>query len=168
MPKAILIPCSPVQSCRQLELPDEPGHLSRLTELVGGDPEEARYDPDVVVYVDDTGAVKQRARNERATRYALAQSEAARRRGVDPGTPVSDLPYSLYGDAVLVGQGADGELTDIPDRFLNPDYLGWNFEPTPFDSPLPPRASPPGAAPGRAGRPPARPAARTSHPRGTR
>lgn len=171
MPKAILIPCSPLQSCQQVELPDEPDHLGRLAELVGGDPEEARYDRDAAVYVDDNGIAMQRARNERATLYALAQSEAARQDGVDPETPMSGLPYSLHGDAVLVGRGADGGLTDVPDRFLDPGYLGWSFEPTPFDFPLPPRASPPGPAAGRAapiGRSLARFTARASRPRGAR
>lgn len=86
MPKAILVPCSPLQSCRQVDLPDWPYHLGRLAELVGGDPERARYDLDATVYVDTNGLSMRRARNERATRYALAQSGAARQRGVDPGT----------------------------------------------------------------------------------
>jgi hypothetical protein len=146
MLKAILIPCSPLQSCQQIELPDEPNHLGRLAELVGGDPEEARYDLDAAVYVDENGLSVHRARNERATRYALAQSGAARQRGVDPGTPMSLLPYFLYGDVVLVGRGAEGELTDVPNRFLHPDYLGWSFAPTPFDYPLPPQISPAGPA----------------------
>ena len=142
MSKAILIPCSPLQSCRQIELPDEPRHLGRLAELLGGDPEAAHYDANAVVYVDENGRAMSRARNELATRYALAQSEAARQRGVDPGTPMSELPYFLYGDAVLVGRDADGNLTDVPARFLDPGYLGWSFTPTPFDQ-LP--ADPPGA-----------------------
>jgi hypothetical protein len=171
MPKAILIPCSPLQSCQHVELPDAPDHLGYLAELVGGEPEEARYDPDASLYVDDNGIAVQRARNERATRYALAQSEAARQHGVDPGTPMRELPYALHGDAVLVGRGADGELTDVPDRFLDPGYLNWDFEPTPFDSPLPPRVSPPGPAAGpasRAGRSLARFTTRATRPRGTR
>jgi hypothetical protein len=114
MLKAILIPCSPLQSCQQIELPEEPNHLGRLAELLGGDPQEAHYDLDAAVYVDDNGRSMNWARNERATRYALAQSEAARQRGVDPATPMSELPYSLYGDAVLVGRAADGELTGVP------------------------------------------------------
>lgn len=28
--------------------------------------------------------------------------------------------------------------TGIAERFLDPGYLGWSFEPTPFDLPLPP------------------------------
>jgi hypothetical protein len=139
--------------------------------LLGGDPEQARYDLDAAVYVDENGLSLHRARNERATRYALAQSGAARQRGVDPGTPLSGLPYFLHGDAVLVGQGAGGELTDVPERFLDPGYLGWSFDPTPFDQPLPPQASPPGPAPGpgsRIGRPLGWLAARASRPRGAR
>ena len=152
MPKAILIPCSPLQSCQQIDLPDEPYHLGRLTELVGGDPEKARYDLDAAVYVDANGLSMRRARNERATRYALAQSEGARQRGVDPGTPMSELPYSLYGDVVLVGQTADAELGDVPERFLDPVYLGWSFEPTPFDRPPLDQTDPPGPAAELAGR----------------
>lgn len=172
MPKAILIPCSPLQSCRQIELPDDPdSQFTLLGEIIGGDPEEARYDRDAVVYLDENGVAKHRARNELLTRYALAQSEAARQRGMDPGTPVSALPYSLHGDAVLVGQDADGRLADVPDRFLQPGYPGWSFDPTPFDCPLPPQASPPGPAAGpagRAGQSPPGAAARPSRPRGTR
>jgi hypothetical protein len=110
-----------------------------------------RYDLDAVVYVDSNGISLHRARNELATRYALAQSGAARQRGVDPGTPMSELPYFLYGDAVLVGEAAEGELADVPDRFLDPGYLGWSFEPTPFDYP-PVQTRPPGRAADLAGR----------------
>lgn len=130
MRKAILIPCSPLQSCRQVDLPDEPYHLGRLAELVGGDPERARYDLDAAVYVDTNSLSMRRTRNERVTRYALAQSGAAQQRGVDPGTPVSELPYFLRGDVVLVGETADADLVDVPERFLDPGYLGWSFEPT--------------------------------------
>ena len=133
MRKAILVPCSPLQSCRQIDLPDAPYHLGRLAELVEGDPERAQYDLDTALYVDGNGASLGRARNERATRYALAQSGAASRRGVDPGTPMGELPYLLYGDVVLVGETGDGSLADVPKRFLDPGYLGWSFELTPFD-----------------------------------
>lgn len=137
MPKAIVIPCSPLQSCRVIDLQAAPHHLGRLAELLGGDPEAAYYDANAVVYVDENGSAMRRARNELATRYALAQSEAARQRGVDPGTLLSALPYCLYGDVVLVGRDDDGKLTDVPARFLDPGYLGWSFKQTPFDPPQP-------------------------------
>jgi hypothetical protein len=137
MRKAILIPCSPLQSCQQIALPNEPYHLGRLAELVGGDPERAQYDLDTALYVDGNGPALGRARNEHATRYALVHSGAASRRGVDPGTPTGDLPYFLYGDVVLVGETDDGSLADVPERFLEPGYLGWSFERTPFDPPSP-------------------------------
>ena len=46
---------------------------------------------------------------------------------------MSELPYFLRGDVVLAGETADANLVDVPERFLDPGYLGWSFEPTPFD-----------------------------------
>jgi hypothetical protein len=97
MRKAVLIPCSPLQSCQLIELPDEPNHLGRLAELVGEEPENRSYDPDTVVYTSAGAQSLNRARNERASRYAFAQSAAAKERGMDPGTRMNALPAFLYG-----------------------------------------------------------------------
>lgn len=87
---------------------------------------------------------------------------------MDPGTRMNALPAFLYGDAVLVGQDADGALADVPGRFLDPGHLGWSFEPAPFDFPMPPLISSPVPAAARTGRTAPLPRLRADRRRGSR
>jgi hypothetical protein len=128
MTTAILIPADSFLPCRIIELPSGDAALDTITQLVGGQPEQARYDRDAALFVDRNGVALLRARNDRATQYALVHSEAARTRGVRPDTPTNALPYALHGDVLLVGVEEQGCLTDLPERFYDPDHLGWEIQ----------------------------------------
>jgi hypothetical protein len=122
MRKVIFIPADLTQPCEVKELSDD--SYREIRELVGGAPDEARYDRDAVVYVHGNGAAEGLDPNERATRYAHTQSEAGQRHGYAIDTPLRALPYLLYGDAVLIGS----DEQNVPQRFLEPDRLGWVLE----------------------------------------
>lgn len=117
MTKALHVPADPEQPVRVVNV--RVTDLGDITRLVGGGfLTTARFDRDSVVLVDDEGIRKGLPTNERATTWMLEHSDAARQgrmRGADPG-------YQLYGNAVMLGDDAGGEMTDVPARLVQ--YFG--------------------------------------------
>jgi hypothetical protein len=120
MPTVIIIPADPTQPCRTERLPAGPAYHPRLQELVAGPLVTATYDPDAYLWVNDVGAGDLPV-NQRATTYVRERSAAGRRRPIP-------MDYQLFGDVVLVGSSAAGDV-DVPRRFYQ--LFGLPAEPRP-------------------------------------
>jgi hypothetical protein len=98
----IIVPADPHKPVRLEALPADPdAQLAWARELVGGWVEQAVYEPDAAVLVNEDGKQLRLPVNRRATYYVRQQSTAARQHAAAGRDWPPD--YFLVGDVVIVG-----------------------------------------------------------------
>ncbi len=118
----IVVPADPARPCRIVSVRRGDRGFRQVSELVGGAVEEAVYDRDALLYLNDSGRMLGFPVNERITQYVRNDSEAAEQHR-QRHSPWPD-DYVLCGDVVLAGsfaQASDrawaGDACDVPERF---------------------------------------------------
>lgn len=114
--RALLIPAEPHRQPVVLALDDDLDKAAdEIEAILGPMVEDCKFDDDSLMLVADNGMAEGLSKNRRATHYIKNASDAAKQGRMRNAS----ASYGIYGDTIVLGETADGALTDVPQRMVD-------------------------------------------------